>query len=747
MLTGLGLRHDIVFASGFVGKAIALAILLGGLVLGGFLLGANIGGPAACAAQPPGHVLQRQPSDDDWVNRVAPGIRLIGRPNTSAIHLDRNTFTMTSDGRILIGCRGRRLVFIDWETQQWVREIELPIRAGSGHVQRLLFTKDDRNLLVVVSWSGRPYEADDGTDLDEEDFIQYFQEYPPNKFRGTRLLVYDERWNLQHDLELQTDVNQNSPYIRPGSQASFDNFFLLPDDRTLLALGHPVAKVIDILRAEVIAQQPGISSGWLVSDDELVFGHPLKTWNITENTVQPGDPLDLPETAQLRVVDPTIQRLVYFDRATKETVLRDMSTGSQQVISREPHASTGIFSSDGQLYVFPEFIVPNKSSRINAYDIIRQEFIVKADLDGFLGQYIFRPEHYSLLVRGWNESSIVEVPIDQNSAESIQQAVNRLPNSGRIVYTDGDRALFLAQGPCWLDPQDGSILGRSFLGASFSGHESYSPTEPRQLRVINETPEYEIAISDLAGEKYRTLYKIAPSRALGTFKSVLGVRNQQPIGIHEAYLGFDPQGQVVRNLYIENGERLRLRITDVTSGRKVSEQRLNPEMETLQPARGTVSPDGRRVAIAAERTVEILDAETGESIRQLTVPQVVQQVVLDRKGEYVAVALGVRAWLSTNQICVYRVSDGERVFSQRGKELLGFGFQPGRDRFYLLTSGSENELRFYDRDTWALEWQHATAHSPAYGMAMSSDGNEVAIGLRDSRVEIWRLSDLQLSAQ
>jgi hypothetical protein len=62
---------------------------------------------------------------------------------------------------------------------------------------------------------------------------------------------------------------------------------------------------------------------------------------------------------------------------------------------------------------------------------------------------------------------------------------------------------------------------------------------------------------------------------------------------------------------------------------------------------------------------------------------------------------------------------------------------------YVLTSGQENALRFFDRDTWQETWRHATSHAPAYGMAMSSTGHEIAIGLRDSRVEFWKLSEIQ----
>jgi WD40 repeat protein len=115
---------------------------------------------------------------------------------------------------------------------------------------------------------------------------------------------------------------------------------------------------------------------------------------------------------------------------------------------------------------------------------------------------------------------------------------------------------------------------------------------------------------------------------------------------------------------------------------------------------------------------------------------------------HVAVAYGKRYWKSgdevfLNRIQVYRVTTGEEVLSESNRGIQGFGFQPGTDRLYVLTSGEENQLRFFDRDTWQETWRHSTSHAPAYGMAMSRTGQEIAIGLRDSRVEFWKLSDIQ----
>lgn len=56
---------------------------------------------------------EAKPASDDWVQHVAPGIRIVGPSNLSALHFTTNIYAMTQDGKFLPGCRGRRLVLLD----------------------------------------------------------------------------------------------------------------------------------------------------------------------------------------------------------------------------------------------------------------------------------------------------------------------------------------------------------------------------------------------------------------------------------------------------------------------------------------------------------------------------------------------------------------------------------------------------------------------------------------------------------
>jgi WD40 repeat protein len=275
----------------------------------------------------------------------------------------------------------------------------------------------------------------------------------------------------------------------------------------------------------------------------------------------------------------------------------------------------------------------------------------------------------------------------------------------------------------------------------------YSPTKPQRIRVGSESM-HDVESGDRSEETFRVLYKIHPTAALFAIKSLFGVEADSRPNIQAVHLGFDPVGKVIRDLYVENNEILRVRLSDSGSGKQISETRLYPDFDKSDRLKGTVSPDGKHVAIVNQQKLTILESKFGEVLREWDVVPHVEAIIFDHSGEYVAIAAGKRSrhWayeIHFDKLQVYRVATGEAVWSESRKGIQGFGFQPQTNQLYVLTSGDENQLRFFDRDTWQETWRHATSHAPAYGMAMSSTGQEIAIGLRDSRLEFWKLSDVK----
>lgn len=700
-----------------------------------FLLASQLFGPPRSLAQ------QAASEPEDWVQYVAPGVRLVGRANTAAIHLDQNVFAMSPDGKYLVGSSGRRLVLLDWDSQQLVRKIELPTRAGNSGVTKLIWTPDGQHVLAIVEWSGRPYEAEDGTDPDDEDHLQYFAEYSPLKYGGTRLFVFDQNLKLKHDLELGAKAGDHG-LVR---NESFRNFTLLPDGKTLLAIGRSTAKVIDIVSGKIVAEKSGVSDGMLIGEREFVFWDSTRVWDVRENEVRSAESLGLPQQAVFQAVDSKFERLVYYDQATQETVLWNRRSGHRLVLMAG-RMQAGQFSSDGKLYIFAQHFSDNdvwKHMMFHVYDTVREEFQLQAKSSDIAFRATFRPAHHSLLIRGANSPSIAEIEIGQDLVANAKQATIRLPSLGAMSYFDRDRGVVFSEGGCWIETENEAAISSCLTSLAV-----VSPTSSFLLRKSFDNSVHEIVKCKLNGEAEETLYSIAPSQALKTVKRLLGVKDRKRPQIQSVHLGFDPSGEIIRDVYVENENYVRFRQSSSETGKQISETTLQTTVQSTIQSRAMVSRDGRRVAFADGTRLEVMDTKTGVVTRDWKLPMAVQYMQLDSRGEYVAAALGKLTTLATTkQVVVYRVSDGAEVLSEIASGIIGFGFQPGTDRFYILTSGDENQLRFFDRDTCQETWRHSTAHAPAYGMAMSSTGEEIAIGLRDSRVEFWKLSELKSNSR
>jgi len=693
--------------------------------------------PVSCVGQEAR--LPAKVSDRNWVEHVSPGVRLIGQPNIGAAYLDGRTFTMTPDGKVLVGSRGRRLYVIDWDSQQLIREVELPTRAGSSWVDRIEFTTNGKYMLVWVSWSGRPYDANDDTDLDDEFYFRSDPEFPSDSFYGMRLMVYDANYSLLHNIEVQTELADQKTGTAPVRTQIY-NLHVVPDHDLAVVVASPQSKIIDVRHGEIVGYQD-FSQGVWVSDRML--GSTFQTgkrewiwWDIESNRTSPATELEMPTNAMLIRTAQAGDCFAYVDRKSAELIVRSRDSKTNAIVPGMTMLNSwaGTFSADGRYYVFPldRF---NRTTLI-LVDLSNEKIQFQFDYPDSIDNFFFRPKHTTLMCRAGNR--VIEVAIDDEFEANMLAIANSLPTSGKLTFADNNRFLSIGNGRHLLNLSNGTSHRN---GNRDFAWQACSPTANQAIWDHNNGLVQQIEIGRLDCSNKRLFYANIPSPNPGVLQFVLGLYEDledlidQSIGIYSTHFSFSPDGEILRNIYIDN-KKLRLRRTLVSS-RALLEDR--PLESSLFDSHMTVSPDGRRVAIVQGQVVEILDANTGERMREISLPVRGWQVELDRRGEYAAVKLSQGPSVS---IAVFRTADGQEVLNEPCSALLGFGFRPGKDQFYLATGKSENRVRFFDRETWDVDWEHATDHSPGYGMAISSDGTEVAIGLRDARIEIWKLSEL-----
>jgi WD40 repeat protein len=707
----------------------------------------------------PIHAQESSVEPAPWVQHVEPGVRLVGQTNFVGLQLPQSSYwdrAWTPDGKFLLGVVGRQLLVIDWDRREIVRRVELPIQPGSSTVDYLLWSPDGQLVVLLLRWYGesRPPDGIDESAADaplESDAIDW-------QTSGQRLLAYDQNWNLKHDWEMVDRLAEVQGYslLHPGYILSDNQTLLLfcertPQDRlvTGFSVSEPEVIAFDMKQGHVATRQMGVRMGSMISAHELIPARNSQVWDIRKNEVFPVDTLGVPKARMVHGADATGTHFVLYDPQRQNNVVWNRQTGKQTPLVgiHSPNA-WGIFSSDGRFCLVTDVDFSNQSmpvTRIIVYDTKSEEFVANAKLSEVLRRVVFRPGHHSLVVGSINDSTLLEVPVDKDLPISLERALNRLPIRGELAYADQDRILVLRGNHSYLTTdQHARVTQRHSYNLDRS---VYSPTKPQRIRIRPDSLQ-DVESGNWNDENLKRLYNIEANATLGALKTFFGVPDQKPVYVAKVYLGFDPTGDLIWNIFIENEGALRLRVSQADSGRRISETRLEVKFDPRSATYGSVSADGLRVAIINQRDLTILNAESGQIIRGFEIASQVEHLALDRGGDFVAVARGKRYWKSgdevfLDQLHVYSVASGEVVWSETNRDIKGFGFQPGTDRLYVLTSGRENELRFFDRDTWQETWRHATSHAPAYGMAMSSTGHEIAIGLRDSRVEFWKLSEIQ----
>jgi hypothetical protein len=584
---------------------------------------------------------EKTPAPDDWVKQVAPGIRLVGHANYSGFNLPEGSFwnrTWSPDGKHLIGASGRHLLVIDWDRREIARKIALPMNPGSSTVDSLLGSPDGSVHVVQVRWYGKPFPPDSSEELEIDDQLE--SDDIDWQSSGNRLLVYDQDWKLAFDWAL---------YDRLADIAGIDLSpgIILPDNKTLLLFGFrtrttssgvpplndPLVIAFDLKDGSERMRLAGVSQGYLISDHEMIFGTPLQIWDIRKNQILSSESIGLTKSNQVRAFDSNGSNFVLYDSEQKEAVLWNRTARKQKKLSSvsTPHFGA-MFTSDGRRCVinnvdFSDETMPH--SDITVYDTDRQVFVAQAKLSNPLFRTSVRPKHHSLIVGNVNDSTLIEVPINRHLPTALERALNRLPIRGKLSYADDNKLLVLHHNNSVLTTdQEAKIIQRH----SYDFDKNiYSPTTSQRIRIGTESW-HAVESGKWTDEKIKVLYKIDPSAALSSLKAILGVGGGSRPSIHAIHLGFDPTGEIIRDLYIENSTTMRLRLSHASSGRKISETQMHPELDNSVFTRGTVSPDGQRLALINQQKLIVLDSKSGEVLREWDVAPGIEQFALDRGG-------------------------------------------------------------------------------------------------------------------
>jgi serine/threonine protein kinase/WD40 repeat protein len=235
------------------------------------------------------------------------------------------------------------------------------------------------------------------------------------------------------------------------------------------------------------------------------------------------------------------------------------------------------------------------------------------------------------------------------------------------------------------------------------------------------------AVWEAKGEQGLALIQREPKKALELLTGRTGLEGEiapsRPDVAHASWaLAFSPDGHTL----LTAGKEEYLKFWDVKMGRLRN-------WHASKKADGVFLPDGRVAALGeggpAGRTIEIVDTATGRSVQTLSVN--CASLAASANGRWLAILSGrqdVAVWDASNltEVARFRTTapvHGRLAISADGRR--------------VAAAASDGELvRIHDA---ALAWRQSAADrlgSQVRSLAFSPDGNQLAIGMRDSTVRL-----------
>ena len=156
-------------------------------------------------------------------------------------------------------------------------------------------------------------------------------------------------------------------------------------------------------------------------------------------------------------------------------------------------------------------------------------------------------------------------------------------------------------------------------------------------------------------------------------------------------------------------------------------------------------PDGKLLAAAGYREVELIDPATGDVVGKLPGQAGdVTALAFSRDGSLLAVASGSPG--TAGEVRIYKAAAGAlpadppaKVIAAHKDAILDLAFIP--DGKTLATCGYDRLIKLWDAETGRLVRELKDHSDAVYGVAFSPDGALLASGSADRAVKVWQVAD------
>ncbi len=672
----------------------------------------------------------------DLVVQVSDGVRLLGKPNTLA-HLTWASTVFSPDGKYLVNAGERELIVSNRQKNEIVQTIPLAIGQRWPLLLDVQISKSGKFLVVLLLVQNptdavfQPYDL--AEDLPDDWNIQ----------SGQYLVVF-ENWKLR-GAPLLVDPATTYQYPTPTIMIS-------PNERWLIWRHGPMMQPFDLLKQQVLPKQEKFFASYFDSENELVDWDARQTLDLTTGKTSDWTPPEAIENANFNSVSLDGNFLVCVDKSpgvviyNRQTKKSTRFAGIQDKRSGATDKSRARFG--GQLSPRGNFFAGfgtktgSEAPWFFVYDV-QQEALIIEPSEG-IASFSFMGDEPSILVRLYPDYSVHQIQLSVTSKAELKAAAETFPSSNNIQFANHNRHLVLGLGQRWIDVENGETFYRrpslknkldtTFSGVDTTGYGFESAT----------AASYSVQQRSYRTGETKTLYSHQSTSHLNHLLGGLLGGQSETTGVIGLHLQVDPTGQFLHEVRHESSLGFIFRQWDLQENKVGWEKTFRVQTPIVDIARvADISGDGRRFAVTTDKHLWVVDAESGTLVREFDLPKTPRGLTLDHCGNLIAVEYH-SGFSLISEIVILNLESGEVAAQWKDGPFLTPVFSAAGDRVAVMRPGKANRLRVLETSTWKTVWTYETAHSPAVGMDITLDFRQLALSLRDSRLEIWDLRNLGL---
>jgi WD40 repeat protein len=656
------------------------------------------------------------------VEQPEPGVQLYGEATPLSVAYPLFSWSISPDGQLLVaGGRGNEFEF--WALAENRRVHSLPpLESNSVWFPSRFSARGD-----VLAATYQTWEAQGETRAEAYDPFQ----------ATTTILFLNQDGSLRSEVEID-----DAFYSQRASDLSFS-----PDQKSFLFAGRRQTTIIDVDSGRIIAEKPDFRNAVFIDNRTVVSTITNQAWNFeTDDLIVL--PVDLfPPNCRLQAASSNGQWAM-VDVPGKQCQIVRLADGKRISLPGIYRGLSSSFSADGRYLATSGYASDQSRMLLLVYDIREEKVLGLAETRSpMLAICGNRPQ----VMIWYGAFRLIDLAAEPDLEGQLKQVYANPIQANNLKFGNRDQWLVGGSGQFSLD----------LAGKQFRTYDRFSNTlttlhdQPGYVFVNHQAQgligfghgqQYSLARLDLVDDKISKLYDVRPRPSLiQGIRSLLGDgKPVQPIMLESRGIFVSEDSRVLFDIRAETTVGLFVKSFDLTANQPRDEVRLEVprDLVTNQTSLATMSGDRQKTAIAIGRDVWVLETKSGQILQQWQLPQPALQLVLDRTGKCLAVThpgVRLREKATGRSVAVYDVDGQKQLFTEQTDPILALAFHPDKPQLMVATTGDVNRYQAYEQVTGQLLRSHQTGYNRPLSAAFSRDGNQLAWGLVDTRVELWDL--------